>query len=513
MKIMRKLKDREIPKPPWHVGWRHTIFIKFFAHMTFNIVFIIVFYIILNTFFHTRYYLKKKENSLLKTYVKIEELCAEHSDSDIALSLEKLSNDYNMQIMITDGKDDVLYSTLPDTAERFKHRPPSDVKEEKAAENGREHPEREVLEKTDRYVIFNMYMPTLDASSLELWGELDGGKRVMLQASVAAIRESVSIANRFWLFCGINATLFALLAAFLISRRMTVRIKDISEVANRMSDMDFSVKYRLRGKDELSLCGESLNKMSEKLEKAVSELKKANLELTRDIDKKERIDRQRREFLSNVSHELKTPISIIEAYAEGLNEMDLDENERRFYTEVIADEAQKMGLLIQKLMSLMRIESGSEPIDIERYDISEQIERIINRKNILTEQSGAVTEFRNEGAVYVWADEFLIEEAFVNYIVNAAKYSGGEKRIKVFTERRGKNVRVCVFNSGAPISDTDAENIWKSFYRKDKARTRESGNYGLGLSIVAAIIEAHEHEYGVYNTDGGVVFWFEVDGE
>ncbi len=513
MKPIDKTKKRGISKPPWHIGWRHTIFIKFFAHMTFNIVFIIVFYIILNTFFHTKYYLKKKEKSLLKTYIKIEALCAEQSDTDLALTLEKISNDYNMQIMIIDSDDNVLYSTLPDTAERFKHRPPAEVEAERPSDDNRKHPERAVLEETDRYVIFNMYMPSLDASTLELWGELAEGKRVMLQASVAAIRESVSVANRFWLFCGFNATLFALLAAFLISRRMTVRIKEISEVANRMSDMDFSVKYRLRGKDEISLCGESLNKMSEKLEKAVSELKKANLELTRDIDKKERIDRQRREFLSNVSHELKTPISIIEAYAEGLNEMELDENERRFYTEVIADEAQKMGLLIQKLMSLMRIESGSETIDIERYDISEQIERIISRKNVLTEQNGAVTEFENSGPVYVWADEFLIEEAFVNYLVNAAKYSEGDKRIKVFIERREKNVRVCVFNSGNPISDSDTENLWKSFYRKDKARTRESGNYGLGLSIVAAIIEAHEHEYGVYNADGGVVFWFEVDGE
>lgn len=253
--------------------------------------------------------------------------------------------------------------------------------------------------------------------------------------------------------------------------------------------------------------------MSDKLEKAVSELKRANIELTRDIDKKEKIDRQRREFLSNVSHELKTPISIIEAYAEGLNEMELDEEGRKFYTDVIVDESKKMSLLIQKLMSLMKIESGSETIDIERYDISEQLERIISRKNIIIEQSGAMISFENNGPVYVWADEFLIEEAFVNFIVNAAKYSSGDKIVRVFLEKRGKNVRVCVFNSGSFIDENDSEAIWKSFYRADKARTRESGNFGLGLSIVAAIIDAHEHEYGVYNTDDGVVFWFEVDGE
>ena len=216
--------------------------------------------------------------------------------------------------------------------------------------------------------------------------------------------------------------------------------------------------------------------------------------------------------MSNVSHELKTPISIIEAYAEGLNEMELDEESRRYYCDVILDESKKMGMIIQKLMSLMRIETGSEALSIERYDIAEQIERIIEQKKILIEQSGAVVEFDNRGAVYVWADEFLIEEAFINFLINAVKYCGEEKKIKIFIENNGGKVRVSVYNSGF-IADEDINEIWKSFYRADKARTRENGGCGLGLSIVAAIIDAHGHNCGVYNKDNGVIFWFEVDGD
>lgn len=517
--------ETQQPQTARHISWRHTIFMKIFALMALNIAFVIVCYIALNTMLHAKYYLSKKENMLEKSFERVESLYSDlDTDSDeLSLELEKLSNDYNVQIMVIDSDENVLYSTLPENAVRFKHRPPAEPNADAGAgadkeangERGKppERSERTVLDKTDKYTIFSMYISALDASSLELWGDIGGGRRVLIQASVAAIRESIGISNRFWLFCGIIATLCALCIAFFLSRRMTERIKEISEVANRMSEMDFSVKYTIRGKDEISLWGESLNKMSDKLEKAVSELKRANIELTRDIDKKEKIDRQRREFLSNVSHELKTPISIIEAYAEGLNEMELDEEGRKFYTDVIVDESKKMSLLIQKLMSLMKIESGSETIDIERYDISEQLERIISRKNIIIEQSGAMVSFENNGPVYVWADEFLIEEAFVNFIVNAAKYSSGDKIVRVFLEKRGKNVRVCVFNSGSFIDESDSEAIWKSFYRADKARTRESGNFGLGLSIVAAIIDAHEHEYGVYNTDDGVVFWFEVDGE
>ena len=511
--------ETQQPQTARHISWRHTIFMKIFALMALNIAFVIVCYIALNTMLHAKYYLSKKENMLEKSFERVESLYSDlDTDSDeLSLELEKLSNDYNVQIMVIDSAENVLYSTLPENAVRFKHRPPTEPNADADAKGERGKPpersERTVLDKTDKYTIFSMYISALDASSLELWGDIGGGRRVLIQASVAAIRESIGISNRFWLFCGIIATLCALCIAFFLSRRMTERIKEISEVANRMSEMDFSVKYTIRGKDEISLWGESLNKMSDKLEKAVSELKRANIELTRDIDKKEKIDRQRREFLSNVSHELKTPISIIEAYAEGLNEMELDEEGRKFYTDVIVDESKKMSLLIQKLMSLMKIESGSETIDIERYDISEQLERIISRKNIIIEQSGAMVSFENNGPVYVWADEFLIEEAFVNFIVNAAKYSSGDKIVRVFLEKRGKNVRVCVDNSGSFIDENDSEAIWKSFYRADKARTRESGNFGLGLSIVAAIIDAHEHEYGVYNTDDGVVFWFEVDGE
>lgn len=357
--------ETQQPQTARHISWRHTIFMKIFALMALNIAFVIVCYIALNTMLHAKYYLSKKENMLEKSFTRVESLYSDlDTDSDeLSLELEKLSNDYNVQIMVIDSAENVLYSTLLENAVRFKHRPPAEPNADAGTKGERGKPpersERTVLDKTDKYTIFSMYISALDASSLELWGDIGGGRRVLIQASVAAIRESIGISNRFWLFCGIIATLCALCIAFFLSRRMTERIKEISEVANRMSEMDFSVKYTIRGKDEISLWGESLNKMSDKLEKAVSELKRANIELTRDIDKKEKIDRQRREFLSNVSHELKTPISIIEAYAEGLNEMELDEEGRKFYTDVIVDESKKMSLLIQKLMSLMKIESGS----------------------------------------------------------------------------------------------------------------------------------------------------------
>lgn len=226
--------ETQQPQTARHISWRHTIFMKIFALMALNIAFVIVCYIALNTMLHAKYYLSKKENMLEKSFTRVESLYSDlDTDSDeLSLELEKLSNDYNVQIMVIDSAENVLYSTLPENAVRFKHRPPAEPNADADAgakgERGKppERSERTVLDKTDKYTIFSMYISALDASSLELWGDIGGGRRVLIQASVAAIRESIGISNRFWLFCGIIATLCALCIAFFLSRRMTERIKE-----------------------------------------------------------------------------------------------------------------------------------------------------------------------------------------------------------------------------------------------------------------------------------------------
>lgn len=510
------------------VNWKYSMVTRLFLLISLLIAFETVLYVFLNSTFLEKYYMAQKRDVLIKAYNAIDEIYRDSGNSaeERSIKLEKISNDYSLQMMIFSGDDELLYTTLPTDAARFRNRTQG-----KAAQNGEngensdgadlerhERPEpgpaeKSILTETDSFVIASTYIQAIDARNIELRGRMQDGNRVMLQVSVASIRESVKIANKFFIWVGILTGLCAIFIGVLISRRAARNIKVLSEAANRMAELDFSVRYDGCGKDEISVLGGSLNTLSGKLERAITELKKANIELMRDNDRKEQVDKKRREFLSNVSHELKTPISIIEAYAEGLNEMELDEESRRYYCDVILDESKKMGMMIRKLMSLMRIETGAEALDIERYDIAEQIDRILSQKRILIEQKGAFVEFKSNHPVFVWADEFLIEEAFVNFLINAVKYCGNEKKIKIFLESMHGRVRVSVFNSGNGISEEEKNDIWKSFYMADKARTRENGSCGLGLSIVAAIIEAHGQDYGVYNTEGGVVFWFDVDGE
>ena len=255
---------------------------------------------------------------------------------------------------------------------------------------------------------------------------------------------------------------------------------------------------------------EHFNRMSENLEKAYSELLTANDELQKDIEKKQKIDDMRKEFLSNVSHELKTPIALIQGYAEGLAEcINDDEESRNFYCEVIMDEAAKMNGMGQKLLTLNQLEFGNDQIVMERFDLA----TLLHNKIPIEFDSGTA----KGGCHYVsWRrlgsglgdDEFKIEEVSTNYLSNALNHVSGERRIEVTVEEADGKVCVTVFNTGEQIPEADIGQIWDKFYKVDKARTREYGGSGVGLSIVKAIMEALHQEYGVKNCENGVAFWF-----
>ena len=269
------------------------------------------------------------------------------------------------------------------------------------------------------------------------------------------------------------------------------------------------MKYTSGGSNEIGQLGEHFNRMSENLEKAYSELLTANNELQQDIQKKQKIDDMRKEFLSNVSHELKTPIALIQGYAEGLAECINDDAESRdFYCEVIMDEASKMNTMVQKLLTLNQLEFGNDKIVMERFDLAMLLKNKIQSISILAQQKEAEISYRGRDCVYAWGDEFKIEEVITNYLSNALNHVSGAKKIEVRVEQDGEQVRVSVFNTGEQIPEADIGQIWDKFYKVDKARTREYGGSGVGLSIVKAIMESLNQKYGVENRPDGVEFWF-----
>ena len=278
-----------------------------------------------------------------------------------------------------------------------------------------------------------------------------------------------------------------------------------------MSDLDFSAKVDVVGNDEIGDLGRSMNNLSSKLEKSIKELKNANLELSNNIREKEELEEMRSEFLSHVSHELKTPLAIIQGYAEGLKSGVADDTETmNYYCDVITDEASKMNALVMKLINLNQIETGND-LSIEHFDITKLIAETIKNSSILLQEKKATVQFNETKEEFVWADTFMIEEVITNYLSNAIHYVKDDGIIKVWYERKKNTLRVNVYNDGDKISDEDLDKLFIKFYKTDPARTRDYGGSGIGLSIVAAIMKAHDKDYGVYNSENGVTFYFEVD--
>lgn len=366
-----------------------------------------------------------------------------------------------------------------------------------------------VIEEGEDYVLQRV---TGENEYLEMYGRLNTGISFIMRTPIESIRESAKVANRFLAYVGILGTLAGGIIIWFVSDRITKPIMKLNHISESMVHLDFESKYEGREKNEIGMLGANINKLSESLERSISELKTANNALQRDIERKEEIDEMRREFLANVSHELKTPIALIQGYAEGLLESVNDDPESRgFYCEVIMDEAGRMNTMVQKLLTLNQLEFGNDVVSMERFDIAALIRNYLQSADILTKQDGIQVCMEDYPSMYVWGDEFKTEEVFMNYFSNAVNHCEGERRIVVTLESKEEVVRVGVYNTGQPIPVEALPHLWEKFYKVDKARTREYGGSGVGLSIVKAIMESINRHYGVENREDGVFFWFELE--
>ena len=348
----------------------------------------------------------------------------------------------------------------------------------------------------------------------DLIGVLDNGNIIIVRRPVEGIVRVYNYVVGLFAVVFSVLILIELIVVVLISAVFSRPIVKMSHAARRMSELDFDTKIEVRSRDEIGVLGICMNEMSEKLEKTISELKTANAKLESDIENRDRIDEMRREFISHASHELKTPIALIQGYAEGLKDNVSDDPEsREFYYDVIIDEAAKMNKLVKNMLNLSELEFGDDNISIQRFDITELIKGILKASQIMIGQSGASeVVFDESSQVSVWADEFMIEEVITNYLTNAIHHVRQGGQIKIFYEYPADNkIRINVYNDGEQIKESDLGKLFIKFYKADAARTREYGGSGIGLSIVEVIMKRHKNNYGVYNSENGVTFFFELD--
>ena len=490
--------------------------------------------VLLNGLFLERFYRNDRIRAFRSCYETLDRAVTENTISSDAVDSEllKITGRENIGVIVMNVDADTLksYASDPETMERrmWDHlvgNTPYLPAEEAGSGStaGVSSPEDyrktryqafyivEDLEAGDDYTLQVILDKRTDTQYLEMWGILEDGSYFLLRSALESIESSSALAGFFFLRVGLAATLFGALLSAILAGTVTSPIRRLTQISTAMKSLDFSRRYEDRNPTEIGILGQNINELSDILERTISELKKANKELVRDIRKKEEDEAMRREFLRNVTHELKTPLALIQGYAEGLQEGISDDPESTaFYCDVIVDEARKMNLLVGKLLTLNELESGHPEVNMERFDISALVHNYLNTSAILAENAGAAVNFEDPGPVMVWADEFLVEEVLSNYFSNAVHHVSGEKVIDIRIEPKDNCVRISVFNTGSPIPEEDLPHLWEKFYKVDKARTRAYGGSGVGLSIVKAVMNLLRQDYGVINYDNGVRFWFEL---
>lgn len=337
------------------------------------------------------------------------------------------------------------------------------------------------------------------------------GYNVDLYVQKDAIETSAQYANRFIFMITGAAVLLSVIWAFVYSKRFTKPLIQMNDVTRDMAEMDFTQKCLTATHDEIGELGHSINHLSDTLAVALHDLQEKNAQLEKDIERERSLEKMRREFIANVSHELKTPIAIIRGYAEGL-QINVREDPARCldYADVIVDEANNMNTMVLDLLELSKYETGHATLNREIFNISDFVCKILEKNTIRLDESGILSYNRVGSGLYGDGDVGKLEQILNNYISNAVSHCKDPKRIEIDCRDVGDAYRLSVFNTGDRIPVSEMENLWVSFYRSDKAHNRDQGRFGLGLSIVRAIQETHGLGYGVDNRENGVSFWFDI---
>ncbi len=474
----------------------------------------------INSVFLRAYYVNSKRTSLHESYEKITNLDYTADKEAIDLKIELIEDSMNIQVYIIDdnfrmfyssGGDDDVISELSGTDSKYWFSPWVIPKNEAATGNAIEpdvFSEEPILTVSTNNRLSTQYI-TLCAKYQVTDNEFF---YAVINTPISTIDISVEIYNRFALMVMVIVLVIGLFFSTVMTERIIAPFRKINQTARKLANLDFDDRLHIESDDEVGQIAESINHMSDQLEAKIEELSIANEKLTRDIREKEAIDRMRTELISNVSHELKTPLSIIMGYCEALQLADNSED-RDYYCSIIQDEAEKMSNLSSRLLDIAELESGGAPLDISVFDLSLLAADRAEKLSYLLAENGISIECEGKGDCRVSADSNRIEQVINNLLSNAMHHTPENGRIVVTVTEKVDDVEFIVYNSGSFIPEASIPHLWESFYKVDKARTRKYGGSGLGLKIVSSILDSHSLEgcktsYFAKNVADGVEFSF-----
>jgi len=491
--------------------------------------------ILLNNTFLEKYYINNREVSLIEAFEQIKDVNL--SGTNLAYEVQSIENEFNINVQILQQIDEfdsgyvwTTFDDVPDIYDRI-------YGDEFGISSGiigkiMYDFNQQVLGSETSYAtlvpvsdddIYTAYImdiqsefnhANVNTQMIGLIVAADLGVQYnfyyVLTVTFQSITDSIRIFNSFTILVGLIFMIMAFITMYFISYTFTNPILQINRIAEEISNLNFSNRVKIDSDDEFGDLGDSINRMSTQLEQNIRDLQKTNDRLAKEILYKSDIDKMRREFIASASHELKTPLSLIMGYSEALKLPDIDDVTKYEYLNIILDETNKMNKLVMDLLKLSQVENRKVDINMNDFDLRTLIEETNNMFGLITKEKGISIELKIQDYI-VNSDYSQLQTVLTNFINNAINHVDANKLIRISVETaKNKAIRVSVFNTGMNIPDDEIKNVWDSFYKLDKARTRSYGGQGLGLSICKATLELLGYSYGIINHDNGVEFYFDI---
>ncbi len=453
-----------------------------------------------------RYYTYRTEQKLLRAY----ELVQEMDGVDFAVMAQIEQQDITVALFEA-GTGRVLYSSRSKDAVR------SQILEQALAEV-----RAGLLEAHADLFVKKRASSSITASGAELeidpamiLGARQGLSLVELSIQLETIHESTNIAQQFTAAVGVLMLIIMAIVLPRMARSITRPVEQMTEAAQRIARRDFSQRCDDSFPNEIGSLARSINTMSDQLQQYTGELQAANDKLKEDIEVVRRSQKARRDLVSNISHDIKTPIALISGYAAGLASGMADTPEKmREYCDVIIDESDRMLQMIDRMLQLSRIESGAVSLTMEGFCVTDLIDDLLEKFRVEIERAGITVERDYAPGECVVSDYVSAEQVLTNYIQNAVEHMGPARRMRVSVKKAADDrLRISVFNSAEPFADEELTELWDSFYRGEKSRKRAGSQSGRGLAIVRGNMQLLGEKYGVENVPGGVEFYLELPEE
>lgn len=464
-----------------------TVKIKIFSIFSIFMVSLVTLGIFLNSIFLESYYVYKNKGIFISISEKIrnEYINDKENSDDYISTIEDIEN---IRITIVDQNFNIEYNSVSQKKDTDEKRLPKELKQI-ILDN-----EKKLSKK---FVYYTEEKNTAKTNKLVFILKMSNGEYIILKKPLKNIEQSVSIANQFYIISGFIMIFIGGIFILIFSKKITKPIIEMSKVAENISNLEFNKRVNIESQDEIGKLGESINKISEKLSTSINGLKQ-------DVER-------RKQLVSNMSHELKTPIGIIKGYAEGLKYGVVDDKEKMAkYCSVIVEECDRMDNLVRELLNHSKMEAGMVEMNITSFDNGEFLSKIVERFKPTFIEKGINFDFKCVDNYVIAADRDMLEKAVNNFITNAIDHVEGEKNIRLTAEKKEKGLKITIFNTGNHIPIEDFEKIWDIYYKVDKARSRKYGGHGLGLSIVKLIVQLHGGIINVENVKDGVVFSLEI---